>query len=349
MEPVVIALASDDRYFSGLYCAVASALTQLSPVRKLDVKVLDGGLSQSSRNTLSRLADRTDRNIELEFVTVDPSLFGAATLGPGRTNMSYCRILLSRLLDVERSIYLDSDVLVFRDLSQLFDHELPSGKMVAAVPDSETLTLGDDSAFLADATGLPADGKYFNAGIMLLDLMQLRKEKFTEQSLDFVAKHRGRYRFHDQSAINFLLHGRIAELPEHWNRPSWRFDTQQNNDLDCVLHYTRSAPWIVTTGGPAQVLFRQLATEAGLSVGSRSFSCWGFWRSALAPLRAIAFPVLSLCCRLLGKNDRSAAYGKVARYWLGYVRYAPRRRRLYRQRNEEICRMKFDVHASLVS
>ena len=48
--------------------------------------------------------------------------------------MTYCRILLPHLLDVPRVIYLDCDVLVFRDLSQLFDLELAPGKVLAAVP-----------------------------------------------------------------------------------------------------------------------------------------------------------------------------------------------------------------------
>jgi lipopolysaccharide biosynthesis glycosyltransferase len=187
-----------------------------------------------------------------------------------------------------------------------------------------------------------------------MNLDELNKQGFTEQSLEFFKKWKGKYRFWDQSAINFLLHGKIAELPENWNRASWRFDAQQNNHLDCVLHYTTSAPWIVQTAGPAQELFERFAAEAGLPVNRRSSPFRGsarqqFWRNAMAPLRALAFPLAALCYRLLGKNDKSAAYQKVARYWLDYVRNAPRRRRLYHERNEEISRMKFDVRASLVS
>ena len=348
MEPVVIALASDDRYFCGLYCAVASALGHAEPARKVDVKVLDGGLSQSSRDILSRLTDQTGGDVRLEFATADASVFGAATLGPGQSLMAYCRILLSHLLDVPRVIYLDSDVLVFRNLSELFDLQLSHGKLVAAVPDSETLSLADDSLVLAKAMKLPAQGAYFNSGVMLMNLDELRKQHFFERAVDFLNVRRADYRFHDQSAINFLLHEQIQDLPEYWNRASWRFDAQQNNDLGCVLHYTRSAPWIVETAGPAQVLFERFAAEAGLSVNRPSSSFQGLWQNPMAPLRALAFAVAARCYRLLGKNDRSAAYQKVARYWLDYVRNAPRRRRLYRRRNEEISRMKFDVRAPLV-
>jgi Glycosyl transferase family 8 len=202
---------------------------------------------------------------------------------------------------------------------------------------------------LAKAMNLPAEGAYFNCGLMLMNLDELRRQHFFESALDFLNRWRGKYRFWDQSAINFLLHRQIDDLPEHWNRASWRFDAQQNNDLDCMLHYTTSAPWLLRRPRPAQVLFERFAAEAGLRVNRRSSWFQALWRNAMAPLRALAFPVAVLCYRLLGKNDKSAAYQKVACYWLDYVRNAPRRRRLYRQRNEEISRMKFDVRASLVS
>jgi lipopolysaccharide biosynthesis glycosyltransferase len=354
MEPVVIALASDDRYFSGLYCAVASALTHLNPARKLDVKVLDGGLSQSSRDTLSRLTDRIGGDSGLEFVRADASVFGAATLGPGQSHMAYCRILIPQLLDVPRVIYLDCDTLIFRDLYELFDSDLPPGRILAAVPDSETLTLRDDSHTLADTMNLPDDGHYFNSGVMLLNLDELRKQNFTNQSFEFFENNRGQYRLHDQSAINFLLHGQIAELPEYWNRVYWRFDAQQNNELDCVLHYTGSVPWLGGTRGPAQVLFERFAAQVGLPVNRQTEAFkksrrQQFFRHVLAPFRALAFPLMSLFYRIAGQKEKGAAYQKTARYWVCYILNAPGRRRLYRQRSEEIGRMKFDVRASLVS
>ena len=350
MEPIVLALATDERYFPGLYCAVASALRHLEGARKFDLRVLDGGISQTSRDSLSKLIDRLGGAVRLQFVPVNPSIFGKATLGPGESHMTYCRILLPRLLDVPRLIYLDCDVLVFRDLAPLFDLELSPGKVLAAARDSETLSLADDSPMLADESNLPREGAYFNCGVMLMNLDELRKQEFFDRALEFLNK-KSSYRFWDQSAINFLLYGQIEELPEYWNRASWRFDAQQTNDLDCILHYTSSAPWLVETAGPAQALFERFAAEVGLPVNRRSPSFRQSMRrrssrGAMAPLRAVAFPVASLWYRLLGKPNKSAAYEKVARYWLDYVYNTPSRGRLHRKRSQEISTMKFDGRTS---
>jgi lipopolysaccharide biosynthesis glycosyltransferase len=354
LEPVVLALTSDEGYFPGLYCAVASALSAVEPARKVEVKVLDGGLSQASRDTLTSLVERIGKRAGLDFVKADPSIFDKATLGPGQSHMAYCRILLPRLLDVPRLIYLDCDVLVFRDLSQLFDFELSPGKLVAAVPDSETLSLADDSLVVARAMKLPPEGSYFNSGVMLMDLDGLRKQDFFQHALEFLNGWTRHYRFWDQSAINFLLHGKIDTLPEYWNRASWRFDAQQDNDLDCVLHYTTCAPWLGRARTPSQVLFERFEEEAALPVnrqssGFKRLDRRNFWRNALAPLRVLAFPIGSFLYGIAGKKEKSAAYKKVARYWLDYIRNAPTRRQLHRRRSQEIIKMKFDLRASPVA
>src|SRR5436309_13803708 len=351
MEPVVIALASNERYFPGLYCAVASALRYLDRTRELNLKVLDGGISQTSRDTFSKLIDRVGGVVRLEFVTVNPSVFGKATLGPGESHMTYCRILLPHLLDVPRLIYLDCDVLVFRDLAQLFDLELAPGKVLAAARDSETLSLADDSPTIADAINLPREGAYFNCGVMLMNLDALRRQNFLQRSVEFLNSWSGKYRFWDQSAINFLLHGQIDELPEYWNRASWRFDAQENNDLDCVLHYTTSAPWLGGTRGPAQVLFERFAAEAGLPVNRqiadfKKSRRQQFFRNALAPFRVLGFPLVSLFYKIAGEKGKCAAYQKSARYWLRYILKSPRRLRLYSKCADQIQCMKFKLAVS---
>ena len=187
-----------------------------------------------------------------------------------------------------------------------------------------------------------------------MNLDELRKHDFFQRAVEFLAVWKSDYRFHDQSAMNFLLHEHIEELSDHWNRPSWRFDAQPNNDLDCVLHYTTCAPWLGGARTPSQVLFERFAEEAALPVNRQSPGFKrsvrrNFWRNALAPLRALAFPIGSFLYRIAGKKEKSAAYEKVARYWLDYIRNTPIRWRLHRRRSQEIIKMQFDLRTSPVS
>jgi lipopolysaccharide biosynthesis glycosyltransferase len=348
MESVVLALASNEAYFPGLYCTVASALSHLDATRKVDLKILDGGIPSVYKEALSKLIQSVRPHAGFEFVPVDDSLFHYATLGPAESHMTYCRTLLPRLLHRPRVIYLDCDLLVFCDLSKLFDLKLAPGRILAAVPDSETLTLGDDSATIASAMNLPSTARYFNAGVMLLNLDELRKQNVTDQSLEFLKYWKGHYRFHDQSALNFLLHDKIEELPEYWNRTAWRFDEQDSNSLECVLHYTSSAPWLGGTPGPAKALFERFAMDAGFSLNRqipafRKSSWRHAFRNLLAPVRALVFPIVALLYEIAGQKEKCATYQEAARYWFNYIRKSPARRRLHRRRVREIAKMKFNV------
>jgi hypothetical protein len=183
-----------------------------------------------------------------------------------------------------------------------------------------------------------------------MNLDELRRQHFFESAAEFLNRWCGEYRFWDQSAINFLLYGQIHDLPEHWNHASWRFDAQQNNDLDCVIHYTTSAPWIFETAGPAQALFERFAGDVGSPVNRqmpdfKKSRRQRFFRSALAPVRALGFPVVSLFYKIVGQDEKCAAYRKSARYWLYYIFNTPRRRRLHRQRAGDIRGMKFESPA----
>src|SRR2546421_3665030 len=114
MEPVALALASNEHYFPGLYCAVTSALCHLDPAREADVRVIDGGISDKSRGILSDLVGRFGRKCRLAFVAGGQTIFCGAPLGPGQTHIAYCRILLPHFFYLPPIIYLYFEVFVVR-------------------------------------------------------------------------------------------------------------------------------------------------------------------------------------------------------------------------------------------
>jgi lipopolysaccharide biosynthesis glycosyltransferase len=204
----------------------------------VDVHVLDCGISQTSKSILSRLAERFGQSVRVEFLPVDDSVFRGAALGPYKSHMAYCRILLPRVLDASRVVYLDCDVLVFRDLSDLFELPLSSGKILAAVRDSETQSLGDDCRVVADAMKLPAQGAYFNSGVMLMDLDELRKQNFPERSSNFWKRGADAIGFGTSRPSTFFFTAGLTSCPSIGiERPGSL--TSRRRMIWVVLHYTR--------------------------------------------------------------------------------------------------------------
>ena len=112
--------------------------------------------------------------------------------------------------DTKRVLYLDSDVIVLRDLRELWDVDL-RGAPLAAIAEPE----GDANAF-RHQWGLPeCNLGYFNAGVLFIDLERVRAERLFTAAIDFVE--RMQPRFSDQDGLNYALWGRWHPLPIVWN------------------------------------------------------------------------------------------------------------------------------------
>ncbi len=128
---------------------------------------------------------------------------------------TWARIFVPRMLpNVDRVLYLDIDVQICRDLTELMETDLGSC-VIAGVLE-----------------GVPVDGKeffpelgmphtcvgYFNAGVLLMDLATMREENLVEKILLFVQGHRERpLNALDQDAINGALYDRILPVHPRWN------------------------------------------------------------------------------------------------------------------------------------
>ena len=141
----------------------------------------DSTLSKENRRKLSMIAYNHDQEIQfynVEELAPDAIEYIKDQLPRVReywgTVASFFRTLIPKFLDSDRAIYLDTDILVNLDINELWTVDL-EGKPLAAVPEF--------------FTGFPTKGvmnfspcrknfvdphDYFNAGVLLMDLDQIR-------------------------------------------------------------------------------------------------------------------------------------------------------------------------------
>ena len=126
------------------------------------------------------------------------------------TDATYYRLLMGNVLpaDMQRVIYLDCDLMLRGDVAELWRFPLGDA-IVAAVP--------DPGFTYHHVLGLSKDGPYFNAGVLLIDLVRWRGEAIGEKALAFATCHPDRLTFNDQCALNWVLNGCWATLDPVWN------------------------------------------------------------------------------------------------------------------------------------
>ena len=113
------------------------------------------------------------------------------------------------LTSLDRVIYLDSDTLIMKDLSELYTTDLKNFPM-GAVSD-----IGIIAQKYLKNFGYQ-ESVYYNAGMMLLNLNQMRQEKISEQLINYIQNAKGLL-FLEQDALNIVLKKRIKTLPYKFN------------------------------------------------------------------------------------------------------------------------------------
>lgn len=131
----------------------------------------------------------------------------------------YFRLLSGEVLpqDLDRVLYLDPDILVINSLKPLWELDL-KGKMFAAAV-HEGLT---DIMSSINKLRLGTTAGYFNSGIMLMDLTEMRKKVKIADITKAIEENHDTLILPDQDILNYLYGEDILKIPE----TKWNYDAR---------------------------------------------------------------------------------------------------------------------------
>ena len=261
MSPSMIhlAVASDARYLTGAIGTLASIRLAVPLETGIRVIFLHDRLSQEQQRRVLAAMDKLKCGPEVEFMRVDDNFasFPAFSFG---SSMAYARLVLPEKVDLESLIYIDVDILVLKDLSELLRLELPA----TGVGGVAEKIMAEDMPEVKPVP-LDPDSPYLNSGLLVLDLNKVRQTGVFAKALDILRHFPGSCRWHDQSAINYVLNGDTRVLDPSWNVQSQHmfFDPIEvipslaNRSVN--VHFTSKAkPWLAPTPFPAEQMYRIL-------------------------------------------------------------------------------------------
>jgi lipopolysaccharide biosynthesis glycosyltransferase len=243
---------------------VLSLLRRLGRISSLQLYLLDGGLKASSKERLLRLC--SDSCVRVKWLDPDLSLLDGLPVSGHVTRTAYARLLLPSLLpqNLSKVIYLDSDLLICRDITALWAEPF-EGAACLAITDSAAPWIDAEVAaptfkrfqsHLAAARpipnyreiGLDPRARYFNSGVLSIDLAAWRAQAIVPQALECLEKHRENVLWWDQYALNVVLHGRWRPLDVRWNQGSHVFHYPSADECPfdkATWRMARNDPWIV--------------------------------------------------------------------------------------------------------
>ena len=245
--------------------------------------------------------ERLYRNLTLYFYQITSTEGMTFVVPPGHiTQAMYYRYLFAELLppEITKIIYLDADIICKGDILSLWQTDL-QGKVLGAVRDW-------GEAKSCDRIGLK-NGRYFNSGVLLMDLTKWRQQKLTQKLFQWLEQVGGtKILWGDQDALNGVIDGEFVELPKIFNCIVIN-NTTLNEDLQAVIvHYIDYVkPWhSYYVDSNAKELYWQYVKK----------SLW----SDLKPQDGKTVQTVMMTARLLHKQGK---YAESASYYEALLKY----------------------------
>jgi lipopolysaccharide biosynthesis glycosyltransferase len=274
MKPIHIAMACDERYLPGALSTLASARVALEPEIPLEVDILHDGLTPNSQARLRRAIGRLRGETLVRFPPIDAG-FEKFPEFYFPSKLIYARLLLPNLLDCERVLYLDSDILVLKSPRPLFERPCHPSGLAAALESSMPLIANDPPrGDLGPEVDL--NQPYFNSGFLLLEMSAIRRTGSLQRAHEILSRSPTACKLHDQSALNYAANGQFEILAQEWNTQTHRVCFDPVEALDALasrlinVHFvTKAKPWLAWSPFPAESLHRMLldAVDPGWSRG----------------------------------------------------------------------------------
>ena len=178
---IPVFFAVDDQYIPCLAVALLSLIENSSKRNKYEIKILYTNVSKENQN---KIISYKTNNVSIEFVDVNNSINEIKDKLYTRDYFSqttYFRLFIPELYpEYKKALYLDSDIVCLSDVADLYNTDMEDN-LIVATSDGAVQELPIFQEYVEKVIGVADYNNYFNAGIILMNLDELRKFKFEEK------------------------------------------------------------------------------------------------------------------------------------------------------------------------
>lgn len=216
-KEIPIFFTTDDNYLPFLAVALHSIIENASKNYNYIIKILHNGVSEENVKKISKY---NSDNVEIEFVDINSSLKALKDelhiTSEQYTLTTYYRLFIPNLYpQYDKAIYLDCDVVVRGDISKFYNINI-GDRLVGAVTDEFVMSSTNLHEYMLHGLGLDSVSDYFNAGVLLMNLDQFRKQNFFGKFNDLLSKYK--FPVQDQDYLNLICKGQVYYISNVWDK-----------------------------------------------------------------------------------------------------------------------------------
>lgn len=154
------------------------------------------------------------------------------------TKSTYVRLFLNNFLplNITSVLYLDVDLLILNEINSLYNCQID--QPIAAV---NHYSIKDEIRLWG-----PNGGRYFQAGVLLLDMQYYRNNEIDKVALEVLKSRKDIIKWHDQDVLNIIFENRWFPLEYRYNATSKVLNNINYNHFDSIsiVHFEgENKPW----------------------------------------------------------------------------------------------------------
>ena len=247
-----IVINTDNKYMQHAAAMVCS-LFENNRNHHVVLHIMSGDLNQENKAFFENLSSKYEN--ECRFYAMDNSVLKGVKFRKNRplSYAAYYRLLMSSTLDnsISKVLYLDCDMIVLGDLSELFKLEIDEYAVAATLDNTPCSDLHRRQLHLQ------VGAKTFCSGIMMVNLNYWREHNVEPLLLEYAKRDREQVIYHDQDAFNYVFKDKWFLLPPKWNRYAYsnrlpkdveirQYDRYEYLRTPKVLHFAELdiKPWM---------------------------------------------------------------------------------------------------------
>lgn len=241
LNTIPIFFTVDDKYVPFLAVALQSLIENSSEKNYYLIKILYTSITEENQEKIKKYEKE---NVNIEFVDLNYYINKIKNKLYTRDYYSvttYFRLFIPNLYpQYNKALYLDCDIVLLADVAELYNIDM-GDNLVAAAPDDVIQKIEVFQEYVEKVVGVADYRNYFNAGVLLMNLDELRKFDFQEKFLYSLEKIKFAVA-QDQDYLNRLCKGRVKIISNVWDKMPISNDTD-TNDLKLIHYNLAFKPW----------------------------------------------------------------------------------------------------------
>lgn len=253
MIHIPVVLATDNRYIP-LVVTLMSLIKSADENTFYDIYILtDDDFLDKTQKSIENYFREYRGKCSIMYKNVGYIFDGVSSNCSHITRPTFYRLVIPDLLTEDRCIYLDTDTIIRSDLKELYNTPLDECYVAGVRHAGFILSAVKDE--LCKKICIPSINQYINAGVLVLNLKEMRKNNLVREFLELLPKN---FPTQDQDIINRVCYGKMAFIPFKYNVMTqfddWCIEDYQDiyseSELKeawnnpCIIHYASpSKPW----------------------------------------------------------------------------------------------------------